>query len=141
MTDGAPPPAALSVTGLEYATIGVGLLLAVVFLFAGILCVAGRPSCRWMFVVHGVLTMPLTMYNYMHQLDEQAQVAEWAERYPDTQLAEMVRMQQGGQEIGQMIGLVIVLLFGVMIPAFYIIWFGFVKTKREQYTGGDEGVV
>ena len=38
------------------------------------------------------------------------------------------------------VGLVMILLLGVLVPLFYLIWFGFVKTKPEQYEGSDVGV-
>lgn len=39
-----------------------------------------------------------------------------------------------------MIGLVFMIVLGVLVPLFYLIWFGFVKTRREQYEGSGAGV-
>jgi hypothetical protein len=49
-------------------------------------------------------------------------------------------MQGQGAAAGQLVGLVLLILLGFGVPLFYLIWFGLLKTKPEQITGGDEGV-
>jgi len=141
LVDSAPVPDALRTGALDYAILGAGVLLALLLLFGGIMCTAGRPVSRWMCIVYALVTIPLSLANYLIQVGKRDALDEWAGRYPDTQLAEMLRLQQGGREIGEIVGLVILLVFGILIPAFYLVWFGLVKTKPEMYTGGDEGVV
>lgn len=67
---------------------------------------------------------------------------QWAQTYPDNQVAQGIASQQqtGAAAVQELIGLVLMIGLGVLIPLFYLIWFGFVKTKRAQYEGSDVGV-
>jgi len=142
MLDGAPMPEGLKVGPVDWVLLLSGFAMTVVLLFGGIFCLARRPGCRWMFVLYGLVTIPMSLVNYVRQLDKQESIRQWAERYPDTQYAEMVRAQQSGAaaQVGEIVGLGFVLVLGVLIPLFYLIWFGFVKTRREQYEGSESGV-
>ncbi len=142
LLDGAPMPDGMKLSGLDWAFMGLGLVFTIILLFGGIFCVMRRPVCRWMLVFYGVCSIPVSLWSYVRQLEKQESIRVWVEQYPDTQLAEMMRMQQQGnaQAIGEMVGLVMILLLGVLVPLFYLIWFGFVKTKPEQYEGSDVGV-
>jgi membrane protein implicated in regulation of membrane protease activity len=46
-----------------------------------------------------------------------------------------------GQQVTLIVGLVLTILLGVLIPAFFIVWFGFIKTKAEQMLGSEEEII
>jgi hypothetical protein len=139
MIEGAPMPDAFIVKPMDWAFMGIGLFLTFFLLFGGIFCVMRNPLSRLLILVWAIPSIPMSLYNYMVQMDKQASLQEWAKQYPDTQYAEALNQAGAtGQQIGQIIGLVLTILLGVIVPAFFIIWFGFVKTKPEQMTGSEE---
>lgn len=139
MLDGAPMPEAVVPTALDWGLLGIGVLLSLVLLFGGIFCVMRSPVSRVLILGWGLCSLPLALWSYSIQMGKQASLAEWAKLYPDNQYAEQINMMNGG--IGQVIGLAMVLIFGVLVPGFFIIWFGFIKTKPSQLTGVDDQAV
>lgn len=98
-----------------------------------------NPLSRLLILIWAIPSIPMALYNYTVQMDKQASLQEWAKQYPDTQYAQMLSAQGAtGQQIGQIVALVLTILLGVVVPAFFIIWFGFMKTKPEQMTGSEE---
>ena len=93
-------------------------------------------------MIWAIPSIPLSLYSYTVQMGKQDSLREWAKQYPDTQYAQMLQSQGAtGQQIGEIIGLALTIVLGVLIPAFFILWFGFIKTKPEQMTGTEDGVV
>ena len=136
--EGAPMPEAFTLNTTDWMVIGISLSLIIVLIFAGITCVGRRPITRVLHLVYAGVSVPLTVWSYINQTAKQATLAEWIETYPDSPLAE--QMQSQGQQAGQAVGLILTIVLGFGIPLFYLIWFGVIKTKPEQITGGDEGV-
>lgn len=136
--DGIPVPDGMKMHLMDYVIMLISLGLSLLLLFAGIAAVSYRPTTRVMHLIYGGASIPLTVWSYIHQSAKQANIADWANAYPDNEIAQQIQAQSNGG--GQLIGLVIMLLLGFGIPLFYLIWFGLIKTKPEQITGGDEGV-
>lgn len=142
MLDGAPMPEGLTVGPIDWVMIVVGLVLTLSLLFGGIFCVMRNPTARLLILIWAIPSIPFSLFNYMHQMDKQASVREWAKQYPDTEYARVLAAQGAqAQQIGEIIGLVMTIALGVVIPAFFIIWFGLIKTKPEQMTGTNNAVV
>lgn len=139
MIEGAPMPDAFIVKPMDWAMMGVGLVMTFFLLFGGIFCVMRNPISRILILIWAIPSIPMSLYSFMVQMDKQASLQEWAKQYPDTQYAQMLSQSGAvGQQVGQIIGLVFTILLGVVVPAFFIIWFGFIKTKPEQMTGSEE---
>jgi len=138
--EGDPIPYGMVPTATDYI-IGVsGILGSLLLLFAGIMAVSRRPVTRPMHIVYGVITIPLSLWSYLNQMGKAALNAEWAEDFPNNPMATGMGTDTTQAAFGQILGLIITILLGVCIPLFYLIWFGLIKTKPEQITGGDEGV-
>ena len=137
--EGAPLPDALVATGLDWALLGISLLITFVLLFGGIFCVMRSPVGRKLILIWAIVSIPTALWSYSIQSGKQASLIEWAKTYPDTQYAQQVQMSTGA--VGQAIGLGLTIIFGVLVPGFFILWFGFIKTKPEQMTGTEDGVV
>lgn len=136
--EGDPFPDALRLNGVDYAIGGLGFLLGFVLLFAGIACVTYRPSTRMMHLVYALCSIPLNIGSYLNQLGKQEDLQQWAQDYPNNPIAQSLDPANAQAAIGQIIGLVFFMLLGIGIPLLYLIWFGLIKTKPEQITGGEE---
>lgn len=142
LIEGAPFPDALTPTAMDWAMLAVGLALTLSLLFGGIFCVMRNTLSRVLILIWAIPSIPLSLYSYTVQMGKQDSLREWAKQYPDTQYAQMLQSQGAtGQQIGEIIGLALTIVLGVLIPAFFILWFGFIKTKPEQMTGTEDGVV
>ncbi len=136
MIEGAPMPDALIPTPLDWGFIAIGFVMTLLLLFGGIFCVSRNPVSRVMILIWAIPSIPMSLFNYTIQMGKQESLREWAKQYPNTQYGEMLNAQgAAGQQVTEIVGLVITILLGVIIPAFFIVWFGFVKTKPEQMTG------
>jgi len=139
MLDGAPMPDGLVFHTVDWILLGVGIVTSLILLFGGIFCVMRSPSSRLMILVWAITSIPLSLYNYTRQMDKQESIQQWAQQYPDTPYGEMTISQGAtGQQIGQIVTLVLTIILGVLVPAFFILWFGLIKTKPEQMTGSEE---
>ncbi|MCA9276714.1 MAG: hypothetical protein KDA29_11860 [Phycisphaerales bacterium] len=140
MTNGEPIPYGMVPSVTDYIIGGIGFLLALLLLFAGIACVSYRPVTRMMHLLYGVTSIPVVVWSYMNQLHKADLNGQWAKEFPDNPMAPNLDPSNAAAGIGQMIGLVLLIVLGFGVPIFYLIWFGLIKTKTEQITGGDEGV-
>ena len=139
--NGDPMPDGMVFHAQDYAIAGVSLLLAVLLIFAGIAAVSYRPLTRVLHLVYAGVSLPLTVLSYLNQTAKQASLQEWAQQYPDNPLAQSFDASSNpAASAGQLFGLAILFIFGFGVPVFYLIWFGLIKTKPEQISGGDEGV-
>lgn len=139
MIEGAPVPDAMIATPIDWAFIALGGIFTFCLLFGGIFCVMRNPLSKLLILIWAIPSIPMALYNYTIQMDKQASLRDWAKQYPDTQYAEALNAQgQTGQQVGMVVALVLTILLGVVVPAFFILWFGFIKSKPEQMTGGEE---
>ncbi len=139
-TTGHPVPYGMEVTAVDYGIGGLSLILSVVLLFAGITAVTRRPVTRPLHLVYAGLGLPLSLWSILNQMGKAELNAQWAQEYPSNPMAAGMDGDSSAAMITQMITLALMLLLGVGIPLFYLIWFGLVKTKPEQVTGSEEGV-
>lgn len=107
----------------------------------GIACVSYRPVTRVMHLLYAAVLIPVVVWGYMNQTHKADLNAQWAKEFPDSPLAAgFEQSTSGAAAAGQVIGLVLLIVLGMGVPLFYLVWFGFIKTRPEQVTGGDEGV-
>lgn len=141
MLDGDPMPDGLKMLALDYAIGGGRLLFAILLLIAGIACVTHRPITRSLHLFYGLCMIPLNIGNYFNGIAKLESLKEWAQQYPNSQYAQTIDSTNNPTAgIQEIMMLVFLILFGIGIPALYLIWFGLVKTKPEQITGDEEAV-
>jgi len=133
MEGGMPPQMTQMNTALLAPTI-FGFAIAVFLLVIGIMCILRKPLVRPLMFVYAVLAVAVTLWSTSVQMGMQDEVAEWVQQNPDSEFAK--QFNSGAQAVSQLIGLTIGLTISLAWPAFCLFWFGFVKTKPEQFTGG-----
>lgn len=138
--EGDPLPYGMVATSTDYIIGVAGLIGSLILLFAGIMAISRRPLTRPLHLLYGIMAIPLSLWSYMNQMSKAELNAEWAKEFPNNPMAPNFDPSSAGAAAGQVIGLVLTIALGVLIPLFYLIWFGLIKTKPEQITGGDEGV-
>jgi len=138
--EGDPVPYGMVPTATDFIIAGVGVLLSVLLVFAGITAVSHRPATRVLHIAYALLSIPMSIWSYLNQLEKAELNAQWAKDFPDNQMAAGMDPANPAAAAGQLFGLVMLLVIGIGIPAFYLVWFGLIKTRPEQITGGDEGV-
>ncbi len=140
--EGDPVPYGMQLGAVDYVIGGIGLLLSILLLVAGIAGATRRPSTRSLHLAYALCAIPMNIWGMMNQMGKQALNEQWAQDYPNNPMAQgMDPSSNPGTQIGQMVGLVVFLLLGIGIPALYLIWFGLIKTKPEQVTGDDAEAV
>lgn len=137
---GAPPPPTMVFGPVDYAVTGIGLILAVLLLFAGILLFGRRPIARPLHLIYSVCSIPLSLYSVISSMDKQAAAVQWARDYPDNPIAQQMNAGGGANQVGMIVGLALGLGLGVGVPLFYFVWFAAIKTKPVQITGTEDGV-
>lgn len=130
---GGAPDVLLNPPTMTYVAGAFGIITTIILLVAGILCVLRNPSCRRLFLVYGCLSVVSFLWSVSIQLDTHKQINEWTQRNPDADYSKM--MQQQGAA-GPLIGIGCTAIIGLPWPAFCLFWFGFVKRKPEDFTGG-----
>ncbi len=138
--NGAPLPPSMKFEPLDYTLAGVGVALSILLLSAGILLVGRSPVSRWLHLIYSVAAIPLSILNLMQQAAKQAAMTQWAADYPDNPVAQGIAQGGPGQEIGQWVGMALIVLLGIGFPLFVFIWFMLVKTRPEHITGTQAGV-
>jgi len=139
--EGDPVPYGMTVTATDFIIGGTGLLLSTLLLFSGIAAVTRRPVTRPMHLTYAIVAIPITIWSMLNQFNKAALNEQWAKDFPNNPMAAgMDPSQNPASQIGLIVGLTLGIGLGVGIPLFYLIWFGLIKTKPEQITGGDEGI-
>ncbi len=136
--NGAPMPDVFVLGPIDLA-IGIGsLALSILLVFAGILLIGRSPKARLLHVLFAVLILPINIVGFVRQMDKQAALEQWVIDYPDNPIAQ--GMDRPGQQVGEMVGLGMFLLLGVLYPLFVFVWFAAIKHRPEQITGTQDGV-
>jgi len=138
LLEGAPMPEGMILGVLDWALAGLGFALTLVLLFGGIFCVSRKPIGRMMILIWGIATIPVSLFNYVRQIEAQESIQAWTQQYPESPLAQEISKGEGASQI---IGLVLTIVLGILVPAFFVIWFGFIKTKPEHFTGSDDDLL
>jgi len=134
---GEPLPDPMKPGAIAYAMMGLGLVLAVVLVFAGISTILRKRSGWALHLVWALVSIPLSIGNAIYQFGQQQAAQDWIAANPDSPWAQ----QGGGQNSAlQAAGLLIGLVLGLAYPVFCVIWSGLVKNKHEHMTGGVEEV-
>lgn len=131
---GGVPPQMLQHNTMLLAATFVGLAWALFLLLNGIMCVLRKPTVRPLMLVYGLGAIAITIWSMSVQMGIQSELDEWAKQNPDAEFAQ--QLNSGATAAGQLVGMVVGLTFSFAWPAFLLFWFGFVKTKPEQFTGG-----
>ncbi len=141
MLDGDPLPDGLKMHALDYVIGGTRLIFAALLLIAGIACVIHRPIARILHLFYALCMIPLNIGNYLNGIAKMESLRVWAQQYPNNDYAKTLDPANNPMaDIQQVMMLVLLILFGIGIPVFYLIWFGLIKTKPEQFTGDEEGI-
>lgn len=125
-----PVPSQMLATPPLWILMGVGLIWTVLLMTAGIMTIRRNPGGRPLHLVWAagaILIGALGTY-FNHQM--QADLVKWAAEHPDSGWAKQV------SPTGNMIGLLIGVVFTIAWPGFCLVWFGLVKKKPEDMTGG-----
>lgn len=125
-----PVPAVMLPTVQQKIQGSVGIAWTVTLLVAGIVTVQRRYLGRLLHLIYGIGTIPLFVWGMKIQLDAMAAMGQWAQANPNNPWA------QQHNPTGQWIGLGVGVLLSLPWPLFCIAWFGFVKRKPEDFTGG-----
>jgi len=131
---GGMPPVLMTTDPVRATAAISGVVWAALLIVSGILCVMRNPTARKLFLVYGTVGIMLGLWGLSMQLGQQAEVRDWIAAHPDSEYAQ--NSNTPGAQIVQIIGLVIGIGLGLGWPAFCVFFFGFVKTKPEQFTGG-----
>ncbi len=134
MEGGMPPSLTTRNTTLLAITM-ISTIWAVLLLVSGILTIQRKPVARLSHLVWAAGAIVLTVVSIKMQLDMQAEMAQWMKDNPSAEFT--MNAKQGGGA-GNLIGLVLGIVLGLSWPTFCFIWFGLIKTKPEQMTGGIE---
>ncbi len=141
MLEGDPLPYGMQLGPVDYAIGGIGLLLSLLLLVAGIAGVTRRPSTRSLHLGYALCALPMNIWGMMNQMGKQALNVQWAQDYPNNPMAPgMDPTNNQAAQITQIATLALMIVLGIGIPALYLIWFGLIKTKPEQVTGDEEAV-
>lgn len=141
--NGDPVPDAMRMGIADWLIALVSLGLALLLIFGGITAVSYRPLTRVLHLLYGALSIPLAAVRYINNSAKQDKMMEWAEQYPNNPISQSMQSMDPNSltaAISEVVSLAFLIVLGFGVPVFYLIWFGLIKTKPEQITGGDEGV-
>jgi len=130
--EGGAPEVMLDPPMINYVVGVVGLIGAILLLVAGVMCLLRKYTSRYIFLAYALIGVISTLWSMKLQLDVQEDIRVWMEANPD---AQFTQMQQQSGTMGALFGLGCTALIGLPWPAFCFFWFGFVKTKPEDFTG------
>ncbi len=125
-----PMPDVMKPSPAQLVLGGVGILWAILLIVAGIMCVTRNPATRAMHLVYAVGSFVLTAAGTVLSVRQQFAIAEWVAQNPDSGWAK----QQNPTVSWIILGATVVL--GLAWPCFCLLWFGVVKRRPEDLTGG-----
>jgi len=131
--EGGAPDVMTNPPTMTYVAGAFGVIVSITLLVGGITCILRKPVARKLLLTYGALGVVSFIWGVMIQLDTQDAIQEWMKQNPDAQFTQM-QQQQGNA--GAAVGLGCAAILGLPWPAFCLFWFGFVKTKPEDFTGG-----
>lgn len=116
-----PMPDVMKPTLAQFIIGGVGLIVPVMLIIAGVMTVARKRAGGSLHLVYSVLSLISTIAYTAVSLPRQAEVAEWVRQNPTDPWA-----KQANPSIGWSI-FAVVTLVSLAYPVFCLIWFGAVK--------------
>lgn len=129
-----PAPSVMIPSPVLTVVVMISFLWAILLLIAGILSIARNPTTRMTHLVYAVGGLLIVGVATYLQMEQQAAMTEWARQNPDNPWA------QNADSPMAVVSLYLGVVLGATWPIFCLIWFGVVKTRREQITGGVEAV-
>lgn len=129
--DMGPLPPTMQPGPLYIAIMVFSLLWSVLLLVAGITLLNRRPPARTMHLVWAAGSLVLFVIGVYNNFQIVAEMTQWAKDNPDSQFA-----QSFNPTVQLATGLGTLAIFGLPWPVFCLVWFGFIKTRPEQMTGG-----
>ncbi|MEZ6244144.1 MAG: hypothetical protein R3B57_14005 [Phycisphaerales bacterium] len=140
MLEGDPPPPTVSFGPVDYGLAALGPVLAILLIAAGIMTI-NRKRAGWAgHLLYACISIPLLLFATYNNFQKQAGLEQWAQDYPANKYAEMISKSQGMQQTAGAVTAIVMLVIFLAYPLFCLIWFGLMKTKHEQMTGGVEEV-
>ena len=128
------PPMVTNPSMMIYVAGALSVMLAAYLIVCGSFTAARKPVGRKLHLIYCVLAILIAAWGISLQIQNQNELAEWVRQHPDAQFSQT--QKSGFAAIGRLVGI----LFGVIVsfawPVFLLVWFGMVKKKPEQMTGG-----
>ncbi len=125
-----PPPAVMLPTTLHKVNAAVGTVWAGLLLVAAIQTLRRRYAGRILHLIYAAVAIPLFIWGITVQLDSMEAIGQWAQANPSN------KWSQRYSPSGSLIGLAVGVLLSVPWQLFCLAWFGFVKRKPDDFTGG-----
>lgn len=119
--DQGPLPPTMQMSGLLAINMGLGVMMGILLLTAGILTLRRNATGGMLHMVYGVLGLPLVAFGTWVQFQQMAAMDQWVAENAGSPFA------RGHSSAGGMIGVVVGLVLGLAWPIFVLIWFGVVK--------------
>ncbi|MGD9688628.1 MAG: hypothetical protein AB7K52_03300 [Phycisphaerales bacterium] len=121
-----PIPDVFRPTTGQYVAMGLGGLLDLLLVFAGIALLRRSASARTMHLAYGVLAAVLSVAGLVFALQASAAQTQWLKDNPSSEWAKYVR-----PSANLLVGVVIT-IFSLAWPIFCLVWFGMVKRTHES---------
>ncbi|MEM8835141.1 MAG: DUF4064 domain-containing protein [Planctomycetota bacterium] len=128
------PPPDQTADPLFWVGAGASVVANIILIVAGVMCAARNHVSRMAHLTYAAIFVVAVIVSTYAQVQYQAAFDKWLTENPDTQMAQFSNTQ-----FNSIITIVFVSLY-LIWPAFCVIWFGMVKRKPEDFTGGVEVV-
>lgn len=125
-----PAPAVMLPTMPQLILSGLGVPWAILLIVAGIFTVTRSPAGRASHLVWAVGSLLIGLLYAVLAVQQQLAIADWAAQNPDNQWA------QHNNPLVAYVSLAVGLVLSFAWPVFCLIWFGLVKHRPEDMTGG-----
>lgn len=132
---GGMPPAVTDPNPIMLVAVSIGLVVSIFLIASGVVLVNRNPLARLLHLLYALLAIVAGAIGIYLQMEQQADIAEWMKANPD---ADFTKQQQATGALGSMIGLILGVVLGFAWPIFCLAWFGLVKKRPDDITGGVE---
>lgn len=136
--EGGLPPALTDPQPLIIASQVVAVIVAIFLIVAASMLIGRKPVARQLFLVYGVFGIIITTLGIYAAIEQQNAVQEWMKQNPDADFTQQTQSQPLGGALGMVVSIAFGAIFGYAWPLFCLIWFGLVKRRPEDMTGGVE---
>ncbi len=133
-----PLPPTMKPGLLMYTALGIGFLVALLLLVAGISLVSRKRSARGLHLAWAALACVMGAIGLYLQWSANAQMQEFMQQHPDSPWTKQQKMAGGAGQMGMIVGIVFGVVLGYAWPVFCLIWFGLVKRDSAEICAGVE---
>jgi len=120
---------------VQWVSLGVGVLLAVFLLVAGIMLVCRLPQARLAHIAWALLQCVNGVAATYLQWQAQSQMAQWAQANPNSPFAQ--GQSGSGSTFSLIFGIALTVFFAFAWPVFCLVWFVMVKRSANDITGDE----